>query len=142
MPAAGLEFVLDKIRARGGRVTAPRVAILEALLDGPHHATVEELAQRVRMTAPDIHEATFYRTLAALEDLGVVYHLHADHGPSVWHLAVEEHEHLVCRSCGAITEVAAEDFDALRVTIASRYGFELNTHHFLNQGLCRHCARG
>jgi Fur family transcriptional regulator, ferric uptake regulator len=139
-PRVSLEPVLDKIRARGGRVTAPRVAILEVLLDGPHHATVDELERRVRATTPDVHQATFYRTLAALEELGIVYHLHMDHGPSVWHLAVEEHEHLVCRACGAITEVPATDFDDLRASIAARYGFELDTHHFVSQGLCRTCA--
>jgi Fur family ferric uptake transcriptional regulator len=135
-----LDSVLDKIRARGGRVTRPRVAILEMLLDGPHHATVEELEQRVRATAPDVHEATFYRTLAALEELGVVYHLHVDHGPSIWHVAVDEHEHLVCRACGAITEVASEEFDALRASIAAHHGFVLDTRHFVSQGLCRECA--
>jgi Fur family ferric uptake transcriptional regulator len=135
-----LDAVLGKIRASGGRVTAPRVAILSVLLEGPHHATVEELEQRVRAIAPDVHQATFYRTLAALEELGVVYHLHVDHGPSIWHVAVEEHEHLVCRSCGTITEVVPEDFDELRASIAARYGFVLDTHHFVSQGLCGACA--
>ncbi len=139
VPAA-LASALDKIRARGGRVTRPRVAILEVLLSGPHHATVEDLEERVRAVAPDVHQATFYRTLASLEELGVVYHLHVDHGPSVWHIAAEEHEHLVCQGCGGITEVAAEEFDALRRTIATRYGFVLDTHHFVSQGLCRACA--
>jgi len=137
---AALASALDKIRARGGRVTRPRQAILEVLLAGPHHATVEDLEERVRAVAPDVHQATFYRTLASLEELGVVYHLHVDHGPSVWHIAAEEHEHLVCQECGAITEVAAEEFDALRRSIAARYGFVLDTHHFVSQGLCRVCA--
>ena len=133
--------ILDKIRDAGGRVTGPRVAILEVLLAGPHHATVEQLQERVRAAAPDVHEATFYRTLATLEELGVVYHLHVDHGPSIWHVATDEHEHLVCRSCGAITEVTADDFEPLRSAIAERYGFVLDTHHFVSQGLCKRCAR-
>jgi Fur family ferric uptake transcriptional regulator len=138
--AARLESALAKIRARGGRVTGPRIAILEVLLTGPHHSTVEELEERVRAVAPEVHQATFYRTLAALEELGVVYHLHVDHGPSIWHVAADAHEHLVCRSCGAITEIAGEDFEPLRATIALRYGFVLDTHHFVSQGLCRECA--
>jgi Fur family ferric uptake transcriptional regulator len=131
--------VLTKIRARGGRITRPRVAILEALVDGEHHVTVEDLERRLQSTAPEVHEATFYRTLAALEELGVIYHLHVDHGPSVWHLAVSEHEHLVCRDCGAIIEVEAEEFDALRASIAERFGFVLDTRHFVSQGRCREC---
>jgi Fur family transcriptional regulator, ferric uptake regulator len=137
--AEQLAPVLDKIRARGGRITWPRVAILEALVDGDHHVTVEDLEERLRATAPEVHQATFYRTLAALEELGVIYHLHVDHGPSVWHLVVAEHEHLVCRDCGAIIEVDAGEFDALRASIAERFGFVLDTHHFVSQGRCREC---
>ena len=135
-----LEPILEKIRDTGGRVTRPRVAILEVLLAGPHHATVDQLQERVRAAAPDVHEATFYRTLATLEDLGIVYLLHVDHGPSIWHVATDTHEHLVCRSCGAITEVTADDFEPLRSAVAERYGFVLDTHHFVSQGLCKRCA--
>ena len=45
--AQRLEPVLGKIRDAGGRVTQSRLAILECLLAGPHHATVEELEARV-----------------------------------------------------------------------------------------------
>jgi Fur family ferric uptake transcriptional regulator len=140
--ASRLAPVLHKIRARGGRITWPRVAILEALIDGTHHVTVEDLENRLRATVPEIHQATFYRTLAALEDLGVIYHLHLGHGPSVWHLVVDDHEHLVCRRCGAVTEVGPGEFDALRASIASRFGFVLDTHHFVSQGVCGECATG
>jgi Fur family ferric uptake transcriptional regulator len=132
--------VLEKIRARGGRVTWPRIAILEAFVEGEDHLTVDDLEARVRATAPEVHQATFYRTVAALEQLGVIYHLHVDHGPSVWHLAGAEHEHLVCQDCGAVIEVDAHEFDVLRVAIAERFGFVLDTRHFVSQGWCRDCA--
>ncbi len=138
--AGALEPVFEQLRARGGRITWPRVAILEALVEGPHHATIERLEARLRVTAPEVHETTLYRTLAALEELGVIYHLHLGHGPSVWHLADTRHEHLVCSSCGAIVEVDPGDFDGLRASIAEQYGFILDTHHFVNQGLCAVCA--
>ena len=140
-PDPRLQVVVDRIRAGGGKVTRPRLAILEVLLAGPHHATIEELEDRVRAVAPDVHQATFYRTLAALEELGIVYHLHVDHGPSIWHVAGEEHEHLVCRVCGRITEIDTEDFAPLRAAISERYGFDIDTRHFVSQGLCRDCRR-
>ena len=130
-----LEAALDRIRAAGGRVTAARVAILEVLLNGPHHATADEIEQRV----PDVHQATFYRTLAALEELGVVYHLHVDHGPSIWHVATDVHEHLVCRQCGRVVEIDGSVLAPLRTAIASATGFMLDTRHFVQQGLCRDC---
>jgi Fur family ferric uptake transcriptional regulator len=138
--AAALEPVFEQIRARGGRITWPRVAILEALVEGDHHVTVERLEQRLRATAPEVHETTLYRTLAALEELGVIYHLHLGHGPSVWHLADARHEHLVCSSCGGIVEIDSAQFDGLRRTIGEQYGFVLDTHHFVNQGRCSACV--
>jgi Fur family ferric uptake transcriptional regulator len=137
---AQLTTILDTIRARGGRSTPQRVAILQALLDGGHHATVETLMERVHEVAPDVHEATFYRTMATLEELGVVYHLHLDHGPSIWHLTIEAHEHLVCRGCGKVIEIDATEFDALRASVLARHDFHLDTHHFVSQGLCGPCA--
>jgi Fur family ferric uptake transcriptional regulator len=138
--AAALAPVLEQIRARGGRITWPRVAILEALVEGDHHVTVERLEQRLRVSAPEVHETTLYRTLSALEELGVIYHLHLGHGPSVWHLATARHEHLVCSSCGLIVEVDAAEFDGLRRSIARQHGFTLDTHHFVNQGRCASCS--
>ncbi|HEX9529632.1 MAG TPA: Fur family transcriptional regulator, partial [Acidimicrobiales bacterium] len=139
-PDPRLQPIVDKIRSSGGKVTRARMAILEGLLAGPHHATVEELEARVRMVAPDVHEATFYRTLGALEELGVVYHLHFQHGPSIWHVAGEDHEHLFCQACGCTIEVASRDLEPLRAAMARRYGFVLDTRHFVHQGLCRACA--
>ena len=66
-----LDPVFERIRTRGGRITRPRVAILEALVEGPHHITVERLEERLRLTAPEVHETTLYRTLAALEELDI-----------------------------------------------------------------------
>lgn len=140
--ATALGPVFEQIRARGGRITWPRVAILEALVEGPHHVTVERLVERLRVTAPEVHETTLYRTLAALEELGVIYHLHLGHGPSVWHVAEAQHEHLVCSSCGVVVEVDSSQFDGLRRAIAEQYGFALDMHHFVNQGRCSACAAG
>lgn len=135
MSATELEAALDRIRVAGKRVTAARVAILEALLTGPHHATAEDIEQRV----PEVHQATFYRTLAALEQLGVIYHLHVDHGPSIWHVAAEAHDHLVCRQCGRVVEIDPSVLEPLRTAVRRSTGFTLDTRHFVQQGLCREC---
>jgi Fur family ferric uptake transcriptional regulator len=140
--AEQLDPVLDQIRSRGGRITWPRIAILEAMVEGDHHVTVEGLQARLSRTAPDVHVATAYRTLAALEELGVIYPLQVDHGgPAVWHLAHARHEHLRCTGCGTVIEVDAHEFDALRRSIAKRYGFALDVRHVVNQGRCAACQQ-
>ncbi len=132
--------ILVLLRERGGRVTLPRRAIIAALLDARTHVTAERLAEDVQRAHPDIHRATIYRTLVRLSELGVVTHVHLGHGPSLYHLSVDDHHHLVCDQCGTVVELPAGAFDALRRRVERDYGFHIDAHHFALGGRCAHCA--
>lgn len=82
------------VPSRGGRMTTARRSLLGALLDAVGHRSAEELLLNVRRTHPD--GSTIYRTLAQLEELGIVIHVHLAHGPAVYHLAGDDHAHIVC----------------------------------------------
>ena len=92
--------ILDRLRAEGGRVTTARRALILAMVAADGHMTAEDLAVSVQAAHPDVHRSTIYRTLDALERLGVVDHVHLGHGRAVYHLADEPHHHLVCEECG------------------------------------------
>lgn len=140
MPAAGADEIVGLLRARGGRATPTRRAVIAVLLRGEHrHLDAEEIARQVRAAKPSVAESTIYRTLATLEDLGVVAHVHMGHGPSTYHLAEATHRHLVCDRCGAVIEVPDAEFADLEQRLDDRYGFELTSHHFALAGLCRAC---
>jgi Fur family transcriptional regulator, ferric uptake regulator len=132
--------ILGQLRARGGKVTAPRRAIITALLDAGEHVTAEELVDAVKLVDPEIHLSTVYRTLETLTDLGVVDHVHLGHGPAVYHLSDDAHYHLVCYHCGSIIELPPDAFDALGDRFQRDYGFRLDARHFALGGHCRACA--
>lgn len=134
----GVDRAHAAIRASGGRITRPRVLIVDALVGSGHHLTAERLTEIVREADPKVNEATVYRTLTTLEELGIVYHVHFGHGSSVWHLAHDERPHLVCQRCEQVTHADSEDFRALRDQISKRYGFQLRAH-FAEVGLCAAC---
>jgi Fur family transcriptional regulator, ferric uptake regulator len=140
MVEARLEEILERLRERGGRLTAPRRAIIAALLESKHHVTAETLADEVQRAHPEIHLATIYRTLDTLTDLGVINHVHLGHGPAVYHLVDDAHHHLVCDQCGTIVELPPDVFDSLGVRLEREYGFRLDAHHFALGGRCRSCA--
>jgi Fur family transcriptional regulator, ferric uptake regulator len=94
--------ILESIRDAGERVTKARRAVVVALVDADGHATAEALQARVQAEHPEVHMATIYRNLETLERLGVVEHTHLGHGPAVYHLADELHQHLVCEGCGSV----------------------------------------
>jgi Fur family transcriptional regulator, ferric uptake regulator len=138
---ADVEEVLALIRDRGGRVTATRRAVVAALLDGHReHLTAEDVAARVQAAHPDTHLSTVYRTLEALEALGVATHVHLGHGPSTYHLAAESHHHAACDGCGAVVELPADLFDDLARRVAETTGFVVEPSHFALPGRCRECA--
>ncbi len=133
---ADAERILDRIRAAGGRVTGPRRQLVTALVAADDHVTAEDLAVAVG----EPHLSTVYRTLDALEALGVVDHVHLGHGRAVYHLADEAaHQHLVCERCGGVTEVPDRLFASMARKLQADYGFRMRPNHFAVLGRCAAC---
>ena len=130
------------IRDHGGRVTTARRALVTALVQARGHVTADDLAALVQKAQPDVHLSTIYRSLDALERIGIVDHVHLGHGRAVYHLADEPHQHLVCEGCGAVVEVPDATFAALSDTLRRGYGFTIRPNHFAVLGRCRACAGG
>ena len=141
-PALAVEAVLTKLRGSGGRITAGRRAIVELLTTRKdQHLSAETLIEEVRARLPDLAESTIYRTLAALEEIGVISHVHLGHGPATIHLAEDDHRHLVCSRCNAVIAVPATIGDDLATEIKRKYGFAIEAEHFALTGQCAECQR-
>jgi len=126
--------ILQQLRADGTRITAARRALVAALVDAAdHHVTADDLVDTV-------HRSTVYRTLDALEQAGVIEHVHLGHGRAVYHLSDDRHHHLVCDRCGAVIQVPEAVVAPLRDQLSAGYGFVVNGRHFALPGVCRACA--
>jgi len=127
------------MRDRGVRLTLARRSLLEQLVAAEAHLTAEALSDRVQSSVGGVHRATIYRSLEALERAGVVEHVHLGHGPAVYHLADDLHQHLVCESCGAVIEAPAGLLVGAQRRLAAT-GFRLRAHHFALLGRCADCG--
>ena len=137
VPDAGLPA---RLRAGGYRITPQRQLVLEAVTT-LRHGTPDEIAAEVRRRASGVNLSTVYRSLELLEELGMVTHTHLGHGAPTYHAATdEEHLHLVCRDCGAVTETEVEVAASLVNELADAHGFETDVAHFSVYGRCRACA--
>jgi Fe2+ or Zn2+ uptake regulation protein len=136
---ARLDEILALVRARGGRVTTSRRAIVSALLAAQGHVTAEDLAASVQAQYPDVHTSTVYRCLETLAELGIIEHVHLGHGPAVYHLTNEGHQHLVCESCHAVIEVPDHVFAAVAYALETDFGFTPSLGHFAILGRCATC---
>ena len=134
-----LDQIVEIIRRHGGRVTVPRRAVIAAILEGDGHRSADDIGRAVQAEHPDVALSTVYRTLDALEQLGVIEHSHLGHGAAVYHLTEHGHVHLVCRSCGDITDVPDETVAELTARLDAEHGFALAPRHFAMFGTCRNC---
>jgi Fur family ferric uptake transcriptional regulator len=128
-----------ELRSKGYRLTPQRQLVLEAvsMLD---HATPDAICERVRQTSSGVNLSTVYRTLELLEELGLVTHTHLGHGSPVYHAANQaRHLHLVCRSCGTVTEAGLEAAGDLAARLRASNGFETDLCHLAVFGTCAGC---
>ena len=133
--------VAQKVRDSGRRMTVQRRLVLESLERARHHTTAEEIAARIRRQHPQIDPSTVYRNLEALEELGYVTHTHFEDRVTRWHRAdAERHGHLVCRSCGAESEVPMSLLEPLARRLRAEHGFTADLAHSAVVGICRDCA--
>lgn len=129
----------EKLRERGLRLTPQRQLILEAV-HGLGHATPEQIHTTVRERAAGVNITTVYRTLELLEDLGLVTHTHLSHGSPTYHSAGEhQHVHLVCRTCGTVSEVDPVVMQPVTDLLREQRGFRVDVGHVALFGSCADC---
>jgi len=134
-----LDDVIEILRARGLRMTPQRRAILAEIMRTQGHISPTELARTVQGEMPGVNASTVYRTLALLEEVGVLAHAHME-GGAEYHRAEEaEHVHLTCSSCGAEDDLSIQEAESLTRVIASHRGFRPDLTHFAISGLCGDC---
>jgi Fur family transcriptional regulator, ferric uptake regulator len=140
--STAVEQILTSLRARGGRVTPRRRAIVEVLAQhSERHVDADELIYEIRARLPEVAPSTIYRTLNALEEIGVISHIHLGHGPATFHLSSADHRHLVCTSCEAVIAIPADLVRGLVDEVRHEYGFSIQEEHFAMTGQCEACRR-
>jgi Fe2+ or Zn2+ uptake regulation protein len=130
----------DRIRAVGLRVTAPRVAVLDALRDVPH-ADVEAVLNAVR-TRIEVSTQAVYDVLRAFADAGLVRRIEPAGSPARFEMRVaDNHHHVVCRGCGSVADVDCATGSAPCLDPSNDHGFLIDEAEVTYWGLCPRCQK-
>ena len=140
MTASQIPTTADELRGAGLRVTAARVALLEAVRDGDHLG-VESLASGVRDRVGHISLQAVYEALHALTGVGLIRRIEPPGSPARFEGRVgDNHHHLVCRSCGAVTDVDCAVGEAPCLTASDDHGYSIDEAEVIYWGLCPDCS--
>ena len=122
--------IIGQIRGRGYKATPQRLAVLGALAEEQHQSLEE-----IRARCPEVGLVTVYRTLDLLSEIGALRRLELGDGPR-FELAEDHHHHLVCESCGDVSEFEECPLD---LRLLRNVDFEISSHSLEIYGRCTVC---
>ena len=128
-----------QLRARGYRMTPQRMAILHVLRHEGTHLSPVEVYQHARKGLPGLTEPTVYRTLEFLAENGFVRSSHTGSGHLTYEIAHDEHDHMICRSCGEEIKVEHALLESMFKKLESASGYRSIDSHITFFGLCPKC---
>lgn len=128
------------LRGAGLRVTRPRAAVLAAVHAHPH-ADTDSILGAVRTELPSVSHQAVYDGLRVLTDAGLVRRIQPAGSVARYEARVgDNHHHLVCRSCGTITDVDCAVGEVPCLVASHDHGFAIDEAEVTYWGLCPRCA--
>ena len=128
------------LTARGGRRTKSRRALLEIIGSARRPQHPAELLAELRRRGVVVDRVSVYRSLAALEELGLV---HRALGSAAVRPCGEKelrcHHAVVCSSCGAAAEFHSAQVEKALREVRRATGFRVQGHLLELVGLCKRC---
>ncbi len=138
---ARLEFVINKMRGAGLRITPQRKFLIGFMLKNHGPFSAEDL-YAILSKRKDVKSdlVTIYRSLDAFVQLGIVSKCDFDDGVSRFEIAHEghHHHHLICKVCRVVRQIQNCSIDQ-ELILPKKHGFTDITHKLEFFGICLKC---
>ena len=131
--------MMAALKKHGYRITPQRVELLKLVSESKDHPSASQCYKKIRLRFPTISQATVYKTLATLKQIGQVFQvdLHNDSHYDGCH--PEPHPHLVCTQCGHIADGDAALAANLLAGLQVGTGYTQLQPQITLYGLCPEC---
>ena len=136
-----VEQMVAICRARGGRMTVQRRAVLAKLVEAKQPLSAYDLLERLKPEDASATPASTYRCLDFLQEYGLVHRLettrsfvaceHPDHVHAV--------QFLICRECGTVVEAEDKRVASATKSLGERMGFAVDRRTVELTGVCSSC---
>lgn len=128
----------DLFQAHGVRLTAQRRIIWDFFTVHDRGCSIADAVAALQ--ARKIGQATVYRTVSLLIDVGLLRRVQATGGAAAYIAVLPGHRHpLICQECRRVVEFDACDLSVLERLLGVQTGFTIRGHHLEVFGLCPAC---
>ena len=129
----------ETLRQHGVKVTAQRLAVMQAVSNQPH-GTADDVRHLVRIGIGSVSRQAIYDALGLLTEKGLVRRIQPSHSSARYEARVNDnHHHLICRDCGRTVDVnCAVGFRPCLVA-DDDHGFRIDEAEVVYWGQCPAC---
>lgn len=124
-------------------MTAARLAILDTVRKG-NHLDADRVARAVRERVGHVSTQAVYDSLHALTAAGLLRRIEPAGSPARYETRVgDNHHHLVCRTCGEVTDIDCVVGEAPCLAPSQSHGYTVDEAEVVFWGICPACkAKG
>lgn len=130
-----------ELRSNGCKVTPQRIAVYEFLASTKAHPTVEIIYQKLHSVYPNMSLATVYKTVDALQKMGIIQELNTGEEAFRYDAETVPHAHIQCTVCGRVDDVPDLAAAGLQQEVAESTGYEVASQQLYFYGVCPHCKK-
>lgn len=129
------------LKSSGLKITQARLKLLDIFKRAKKPLSIKQVAQQLGDTNADL--VTLYRNVEALDNLGLIKQMKFKDRQAYYELITENHHHhLVCKSCGKISDVNECSVTIQGPKLLKIHGFAKVYDHSLEFfGICEKCAK-
>lgn len=129
------------LRAARLKVTAPRLAVLEAVT-GNGHLDADAVHARVASELPGTSLQSVYNVLGALSGAGLLRRIEPAGSAALYESRIgDNHHHVVCTRCNAVADVDCVVGEPPCLAPSDTAGFTIHSAEVTFWGLCADCQR-
>ncbi len=127
---------------KGHALTAQRELLLSLIREADRHIDAKELYRQAAAKAESISLATVYRSLRLFQELGLVEERRLGQVRGYYEIKRgQEHQHLICQSCGKVIEFESSLIHPLVDSIQREHNFKVVRTELNLEGYCPQCKK-
>lgn len=135
----------EYLATQGKRLTRERSITVDEVFASHEHFEADQLVARLsqRTDGSRVSRSTVYRTLTEMENAGLLRKVARSNDREIYEhdYGYPQHDHLICKKCGELTEFQDPEIKQILQQVAAEYGFRMEGHRLEVSGICARCSR-
>ena len=122
------------------RITKQENIVYDILLNNRIHPTIKEIYNLVKEKDYTVGQATVYRNVNKLVELGKLRKITIDSENSRYDIDISKHSHFKCDICNKIYDITDEITPTYEY-LGNKYDFDINYIDLNIRGICKNCKK-